>query len=36
MVFLYFDQTLIDNHKLIMIFIFAFLKYEKDIIFIFI
>jgi hypothetical protein len=34
--FLYFDQTLMDNHKLITIFIFAFFKkHNKNMIFIF-
>jgi hypothetical protein len=36
--FLIFDQILIDNHKQVMIsffFFFAFLKYEKDVFFVF-
>jgi len=28
--FLYFGQTLIDNYKLVTIFIFSFLKHDKN------
>jgi len=30
MVVLYFGQTLMNNHKLVIIFIFAFLKHDKN------